>query len=190
MYNSISESLRHAAFQVASIITTTGYATTDFDLWPQLSKGVLFLLMIVGACAGSTGGGMKVSRVVILVRNARQNLARMLHPRSVRVVHFEGKPVERTTLEGLSTYVTLYFIVILLGFLILCLDAFDFETNLSAIVSCFNNIGPGFGAVGPAMSYAEYSVVSKLVLSVAMLLGRVEIIPILIAVSPSTWLKR
>ena len=190
MYNSISESLRHAAFQVASIITTTGYATTDFDLWPQLSKGVLFLLMIVGACAGSTGGGMKVSRVVILVRNARQNLARMLHPRSVRVVHFEGKPVERTTLEGLFTYVTLYFIMILLGFLILCLDAFDFETNLSAIVSCFNNIGPGFGAVGPAMSYAEYSVVSKLVLSVAMLLGRLEIIPILIAVSPSTWLKR
>ena len=190
MYNSIGESFRHAAFQVASIITTTGYATTDFDLWPQLCKGVLFLLMIVGACAGSTGGGMKVSRVVILARSAKQNLRRMLHPRSVRVVHFEGKPVEQTTLEGLSTYMTLYFFMILLGFLVLCLDVFDFETNLSAIVSCFNNIGPGFGAVGPSLSYAGYSTLSKLVLSAAMMLGRLEIIPILIAVSPSTWLKK
>ena len=187
---SFGESFRHAAFQVASIITTTGYATTDFDLWPQFSKGILFLLMIVGACAGSTGGGMKVSRVVILARNARQHLARMLHPRSVRVVHFEGKPVEKTTLEGLSTYVTLYFFMIFLGFLLLCLEPFDFETNLSAIVSCFNNIGPGFGAVGPTLSYAEYSDISKLVLSAAMLLGRLEIIPILIAVSPTTWIKK
>lgn len=187
---SIGESFRHAAFQVVSIITTTGYATTDFDLWPQLSKGILFLLMIIGACAGSTGGGMKVSRVVISVRSARQNLARMLHPRSIRVVHFEGKPVEKTTLESLSTYVTLYFSMIFLGFLILCLEPFDFETNLTAIVSCFNNIGPGFGAVGPTLSYAEYSDVAKLVLSAAMLLGRLEIIPILIAVSPSTWLKK
>ena len=184
------EALRLAVFQVSSIITTTGYATADFNLWPQLSKGVLFLLMIIGACAGSTGGGMKVSRVVILVRNARQNLARMLHPRSVRVVHFEGKPVEKTTLEGLSTFVTLYFVLIFLGFLLLCLEPFDFETNLSAIVSCFNNIGPGFGAVGPASSYAEYSVLSKLVLSAAMLFGRLEIVPILIAVSPSVWLKK
>ena len=184
------ESVRLAAFQVSSIITTTGFATTDFDLWPQLSKGILFLLMIVGACAGSTGGGMKISRVVILARNARQNLARMLHPRSVRVVHFEGKPVERETLDGLFTYVTLYFFMILIGFLILCLEPFDFETNLSAIVSCFNNIGPGFGAVGPVMSYADYSAAAKLMLSGAMFLGRLEIIPILIALSPSTWLKK
>ncbi len=190
MCRSVGESLRLAAFQVASIITTTGYATTDFDLWPQLSKGILFLLMIIGACAGSTGGGMKVSRLVILARNARQNLARMLHPRSVRVVHFEGKPVEKTTLESLFTYVTLYFFMIFLGFLVLCLEPFDFETNLSAIVSCFNNIGPGFAAVGPSQSFAGYSDLSKLVLSAAMLLGRLEIIPILIAVSPSTWLKK
>lgn len=187
---SFSESLRLAAFQVASIITTTGYATTDFDLWPQLSRGILFLLMIVGACAGSTGGGMKVSRVVILVRNARQNLARMLHPRSVRVVHFEGKPVEKTTLESLSTYVTLYFFILFFGFLVLCLEPFDFETNLTAIVSCFNNVGPGFGDIGPTMSFSGYSDVSKLVLSAAMLLGRLEIIPLLIAISPSTWLKK
>ncbi len=190
MFGNIGESFRHAAFQVASIITTTGFATTDFDLWPQLSKGILFLLMIIGACAGSTGGGMKVSRVVILARNAKQNLARMLHPRSVRVVHFEGKPVEKTTLEGLSTYVTLYFFMIFCGFLILCLEPFDFETNLTAIVSCFNNIGPGFGAVGPVRSYAEYSDFAKLVLSAAMMLGRLEIIPIMIALSPSTWLKK
>ncbi len=184
------ESLRLAAFQVASIITTTGYATTDFNLWPQLAKGILFLLMIVGACAGSTGGGMKVSRIVILVRNARQNLTRMLHPRSVRVVRFEGKPVEQSTLEGLSSYVTLYFLLLFAGFLILCMEPFDFETNLSAMVSCFNNIGPGFGAVGPASSYAGYSVLGKLTLSAAMLLGRLEIIPILIVLSPSTWLKK
>ena len=190
MCQSLGESLRLAAFQVASIITTTGYATTDFDLWPQLSKGILFLLMIIGACAGSTGGGMKVSRVVILARNARQHLSQMLHPRSVRVVHFEGKPVEKTTMESLFTYVTLYFFMIFLGFLVLCLEPFDFETNLSAIVSCFNNIGPGFGTVGPTMSYVGYSDLSKLVLSAAMLLGRLEIIPILIAVSPSTWLKK
>ena len=133
---------------------------------------------------------MKISRVVILARNARQNLARMLHPRSVRMVHFEGKPVEKTTLEGLSTYVTLYFFMLFLGFLLLCLEPFDFETNLTAIVSCFNNIGPGFGAVGPVRSYAEYSDFAKMVLSAAMLLGRLEIIPIMIAISPSTWLKK
>ena len=190
MYEGFGESLRHAVFQVSSIITTTGFATTDFDLWPQLSKGILFLLMIVGACAGSTGGGMKVSRVVILVRSARQNLAQMLHPRSVRVVHFEGKPVERTTLEGLATYVTLYFLLIFGCFLILCLEPFSFETSLSAVVSCFNNIGPGFGAVGPALNYADYSAVSKLALSAAMLLGRLEIIPILIAISPAAWWKK
>ena len=146
--------------------------------------------MIVGACAGSTGGGMKISRIVILVRNARQNLTRMLHPRSVRVVRFEGKPVEQSTLEGLSSYVTLYFLLMFAGFLILCMEPFDFETNLTAMVSCFNNIGPGFGAVGPASSYAGYSVLGKLTLSAAMLLGRLEIIPILIVLSPSTWLKK
>ena len=190
MCRDFGEALRYSVFQVASIITTTGFATTDFDLWPQLSKGILFLLMIIGACAGSTGGGMKISRVVILARNARQNLARMLHPRSVRMVHFEGKPVEKTTLEGLSTYVTLYFFMLFLGFLLLCLEPFDFETNLTAIVSFFNNIGPGFGAGGPVRSYAEYSDFAKMVLSAAMLLGRLEIIPIMIAISPSTWLKK
>lgn len=187
---SFSEAIRLASFQVASIITTTGYATTNFDLWPQLSKGILFLLMIVGACAGSTGGGMKVSRVVILARNARQSLSRMLHPRSVRVVRFEGKPVSQSTLEGLFSYVTLYFLILFAGFLILCTEPFDFETNLSAIVSCFNNIGPGFGEVGPASCYAGYSAIGKLTLSASMLLGRLEIIPILIMLSPSTWTKK
>ncbi|MBO5648648.1 MAG: TrkH family potassium uptake protein [Clostridia bacterium] len=186
----IGDALRHAAFQVASIITTTGYATVDFDLWPQLSRAILFLLMFVGACAGSTGGGMKVSRLIILARSAKQSIYRMLHPRSVSVVRFEGKPVEHTTLDGLATYMTLYFLSIAIGFLILSLEPFDFETNLSAIVSCFNNIGPGLGAVGPSMNYAAYSQPAKLVLAAAMLFGRLEILPILIAISPSTWTKK
>lgn len=190
LYDSFSEALRHAAFQVSSILTTTGYATTDFNLWPELSKGILFLLMFIGGCAGSTAGGLKVSRVMLLIGNARRDLSKMLHPRSVGVVHIDGKKVDSGTLDGLATYLTLYFSVLLAVYLILCLEPFDFETNLTAVVACFNNVGPGFGGVGPVSSYAAYSGLSKLVLSVAMLLGRLEIIPILIAVSPSTWMKK
>ena len=200
LYQGIGQSVRLAVFQVVSVITTTGFATADFNLWPGLSRGVLFLLMFVGACAGSTGGGMKISRVVILLRSARHNLSKMLHPRSVHVVRFEGKAVERTTLDGLSTYLTLYFMIICTGFLILCLEPMSFETNLTAIITCFNNVGPGFStigpagtgfdAVGPAASFAAYSPLGKMVLSAAMLLGRLEIFPLLLAFSPSTWTKK
>ncbi|MCQ2432643.1 MAG: TrkH family potassium uptake protein [Clostridia bacterium] len=186
----ISESLRLAAFQVASIISTTGYATTDFDLWPQLSKGILFLLMFIGGCAGSTAGGLKVSRVMLMFRMAKRDLKRMIHPRSMAVVHMDGKRVEDETMNNLGTYLVLYFVSIAAVFLILSFEPFDFETNLSATVSCFNNIGPAFGAAGPTMCYAGYSDFAKFVLSVAMLLGRLEIIPLLIALSPYTWLKK
>ena len=188
--SSFGEALRHAVFQVSSIITTTGYATTDFNLWPQLAKGILFVLMFIGGCAGSTAGGLKVSRITLMFRCARRELSKMLHPRSVGVVHLDGKKVDAATLNSLSAYIMLYFTCVLVLFLILCTEPFDFETNLSAAVACFNNVGPGFGAVGPAANFTGYSDFATIVLSFAMLLGRLEIVPILIAVSPSTWTRR
>ena len=187
---SFSEALRLSAFQVSSVITTTGYATADFNLWPEMSKGILLFLMFIGGCAGSTAGGLKVSRVVILLKMIRRELNRMLHPRSVSVVKFEGKQVDEATLNSVSIYFVLYIICFCAVFFILCFEPFDFATNFSATAACFNNVGPGFGAVGPAASYQGYSALSKTVLSIAMLLGRLEIFPLLLAFSPSTWAKK
>ena len=190
MYQNFEEAFRLSAFQTSSIVSTTGYATADFNLWPGLSKAILFILMFFGGCAGSTAGGLKFARVMIIFKMIRREFLHMLHPRSVAVVKFEGKKVENQTLISASNYFSLYVVILVSVFLALSFDAFDFETNVSAAVACFNNIGPGFGAVGPAASYAEYSFVSKFVLSIAMLLGRLEIYPILIALSPSTWAKK
>lgn len=187
---SFSEALRLSAFQVSSVITTTGYATADFNLWPEMSKGILLFLMFIGGCAGSTAGGLKVSRVVILLKMIRRELNRMLHPRSVSVVKFEGKQVDEATLNSVSIYFVLYIICFCVIFFVLCFEPFDFATNFSATAACFNNVGPGFGAVGPAASYQGYSALSKTVLSIAMLLGRLEIFPLLLAFSPSTWEKK
>jgi len=189
-YNSFFDALRDSFFQVTSIMTTTGYTTTDFNLWPSLSKAILFLLMMVGACAGSTGGGLKVSRVILLFKMIGRELKRMLHPRAVVSVRFEGKVVDESTQHNVASYFAIYIICLFASFLVLSLDSFDFETNLSAVVACFNNIGPGFGAVGPASSYADYSILSKLALTAAMLLGRLEIFPLLIVLAPSTWTKK
>ncbi len=192
-FGSVADSVRHSAFQVASIMTTTGYATTDFNLWPVLSKSILLILMFIGACAGSTGGGFKISRLIIMVKSARRELKRLLHPHSVNTARFEGKPLDNHTLHNVTIYFSIYMMCILIIFLILCLETgeiFDIETNFSAAVSCFNNIGPGLSGVGPAASYADYSVLSKLVLSFAMLFGRLEIFPMLIVLSPSTWTKK
>ena len=190
MYANFREALRLSAFQVASIVTTTGYATADFNLWPQFSKAILLLLMIVGACAGSTGGGLKVSRAVMLFKMVGREIRHLLHPRSVNSVRFEGKQVDGATLKGVSSYFALYIICILAICLILSLEPFDLETNLSATLACFNNIGPGLAAVGPASNYAAYSPVSKLVLSLAMLLGRLEIYPLLLTLIPTSWIKK
>ena len=190
MYENFQEALRLSAFQVASIVTTTGYATADFNLWPQFSKAILLLLMIVGACAGSTGGGLKVSRAVMLFKTVGREIRHLLHPRSVNSVRFEGKQVDGATLKGVSSYFALYIICILAICLILSLEPFDLETNLSATLACFNNIGPGLAAVGPASNYAAYSPVSKLVLSLAMLLGRLEIYPLLLTLAPGTWIRK
>lgn len=190
MYDSMEKSVRLSAFQVSSIITTTGYSTCDFDIWPGLSKAVLLVLMFIGACAGSTGGGLKVSRLVILVKMVKNELKHLLHPRSVNVVKFEGKKLDSTTLHNVSNYFTLYILGFFIIFLLISADGFNFETNFSAVAACYNNVGPGFGAVGPAASYAGYSIMSKLLLSFAMLLGRLELFPLLLSFAPSTWTKR
>ena len=189
---SFGEALRLSAFQVSSIITTTGYATADFNLWPQLSKSILLILMMIGACAGSTGGGLKVSRAVMLVKMIGREFKHLLHPRSVNSVRFEGKNVDGATIKSLSSYFAIYIVCMLAIFLVLSFEPapFDLETNLSASIACFNNIGPGFGLVGPAANFAAYSPLSKIVLSLAMLLGRLEIYPLLLTLSPSTWIKK
>ncbi len=188
--NDLSVALRHAFFQVTSVSTTTGYSTVDFNLWPGFSKTVLVLLMFIGACAGSTAGGLKVSRVMLLFKSVRRDLRRMMHPRSVGSVRLEGKRVDDQTLTGVSAYFVVYVMCIAAVFLVLSLEPFDLETNFTAAVACFNNIGPGLAGVGPASSFAGYSAGSKLVLSFAMLLGRLEIYPLLVIFAPSTWVKK
>lgn len=191
IYNSLSQSVRLSVFQVASIITTTGYATADFNTWPVLSKGILLILMFLGACAGSTGGGFKISRVVLLLKAVKREFHRLIHPRSRTTIKFEGKNVDEGTISGVECYLALYVICFVSIFLILCFEKnFDIETNFSAAASCFNNIGPGLGSVGPVLNFADYSAVSKIVLSIAMLLGRLELFPLIITLAPSTWTKK
>ena len=185
------EALRLSSFQVASIITTTGYSTTDFNLWPSLPKAILLSLMFIGGCAGSTAGGLKVSRVVILFKMITKEIRHMLRPRSVNTVKFEGKQVDSVTLNNVATYFALFVLCYAAMFLTITgLDGFDFETNFTAVAACFNNIGPGFGGVGPMSSFADYSAGSKLVLTFGMLLGRLEIFPLIITLSPATWTKK
>ena len=190
LYHSFSEALRLSVFQVSSIITTTGYATADFNLWPSLSKAVLLLLMFVGGCAGSTAGGLKVSRVLLLYKMIRRELRHALHPRAVEVITVDGRRMDDQTLSGVGVYLALYMLCMAILFGVISFEPFDLETNLSAVVSCFNNIGPGLGAVGPAGSFAAYTPFTKLLLSAGMLLGRLEIYPLLLAVSPSSWRRR
>ncbi|MBE6770128.1 MAG: TrkH family potassium uptake protein [Ruminococcaceae bacterium] len=191
IYETFAEALRHSAFQVASIISTTGYTTADYTLWPQLIKTLLLILMIIGSCAGSTAGGLKVSRVVMLFKQTKKELLHMLHPRSVSTVKIDGKKVDSATLHSVCVYFAVYMVVLFLVFLLLSLEtSFSFESNLSATIACFNNIGPGLGAVGPVGSYAAYSPFSKILLSLTMLFGRLEIYPLLFALTPSTWTKK
>ncbi len=190
LFGNFWEAVRQSAFQVASIISTTGYSTADFNLWPGLSKGILFILMFIGACAGSTAGGIKISRIVLLFKRIRANLKHMLHPRGAEAVRFEGKGVEAETLNGVMVYFALYFFCFVIIFFILLFEPFGFETNISAVAACFNNVGPGLSKVGPIGNYDIYSPFAKLVLSFAMLLGRLEIYPLILLFSPTSWLKR
>ena len=190
LYATLEETVRHAAFQVSSIMTTTGYSTTDFDLWPSFSKGILLLLMVVGACAGSTGGGLKCIRVLLLFKALRRNIRQILNPRKVLVVRSNEKVVDEKILTNTNAYLAAYVIIIVVCTLILSLDGFSFETNLSAVLATFNNIGPGMAAVGPTCTFADYSILSKLTMILAMLAGRLEIFPILVLFSRSTWNKK
>ncbi|SFE27620.1 TrkH family potassium uptake protein [Peptostreptococcus sp. D1] len=191
MYNSISDSLRYSAFQVASIITTTGFMNTDFNLWPQFSKSILLILMIVGACAGSTGGGIKVSRIIIIAKHMRIELKKIIHPRSVSNVKVDGKIVENNVIRSVSGYIMIYFMLILFSFLLISINGFDFETSITSVITCINNVGPGLGSlVGPVGSFSMFSSFSKIVLSIDMLLGRLEIFPILILFSPRIYKRR
>lgn len=190
LYDSVGETVRHAVFQVSSVITTTGYTTTNFGEWSEFSKTVLLILMLIGGCAGSTAGGLKVSRVILLFKTAARDLKKMIHPRSVGVVQMSGKRVDDQTTNAVTSYFVVYMVLLLTVFLLLSLDSFSMETNLSAAFSCFNNVGPGLGAVDAASSYAGYSDFSKIVLAVAMLFGRLEIYPVLFMLTPSVWRKQ
>lgn len=186
----IFTAVRHSAFQVASIVSTTGYSTVNFNTWPSFSKGIIFVLMFLGACAGSTAGGFKLSRVLVLLKLIKREFRHLLHPRSVGVIKSEGKRVDEFTLKSVNAYFAIYILCIAVIFLLICFEPFGLETNLTAAVSCFNNVGPGLARVGPASSYSCYSDFSKIILSFAMLLGRLEIYPLIVAFLPSTWSKR
>ena len=187
VYENASELIRHSFFQVSSIMTTSGFSTVDFNLWPTLSKVVLLILMFIGGCAGSTAGGFKVSRIILLFKHCAAEIRHLLHPRSVSVVRFEGKIIESETRKGLNSYLTIYTIFFFGIFLLLSFDGFDIETTFSATVTCFNNVGPALGAAGPMSSFADFSDFSTVLLSFAMLLGRLEIWPIIMTFAPSTW---
>lgn len=187
MYGNLADTVRHAAFQVSSIMTTTGFTTTDYDLWPGFSKGILLTLMVVGACAGSTGGGIKVARVLLLFKSLRRNIRSILNPQKVMVVRNNGRSVEEKVLDNTNAYLAAYVVIVIVCYLLISLDGFSIGTNISAVLACFNNIGPGMEAVGPMMNFSGYSALSKLVLSLAMLAGRLEIFPILVLLSRSAW---
>ena len=193
MFGSLSETLRHTVFQVSSLVTTTGFSTANFDLWPMMARSILFVLLFTGACSGSTAGGLKLTRVMLLFKVGVKEVKRMLHPRSVVSVKLDDKEIDETVQKSVTTYFGVYMICIIVFFLIVCFDpknTMDFETNFSASVTCFNNVGPGIGAVGPYGSFADYSSFSKIVFSLAMLMGRLEIFPVLIALIPSAWRKK
>ncbi len=189
-FDTVEETVRTAFFQVSSIITTTGFSTADFNLWPTLSKTVLLMLMFIGGCAGSTAGGLKVSRVQLLVSTVKRDLQRLLHPRAVSVIKMEGKRLDEAAISGASAYLVVYCLLFVVGLLLISTEPFSIETNFSAMASCLNNIGPGLDAVGPMSSYAAYSPFAKTVLSFAMLFGRLEIYPLLFVLIPSTWTKK
>lgn len=190
LFGSFQEALQQVAFQVASIVTTTGFATTDFDHWPSFSKTIILMLMILGACAGSTGGGLKCGRALLIVKNLRRNLRKLLNPNRIEVVRNNGQKIDETVLNNTNTYLAAYAIIILLSLLIVSLDGLSMESNISAVISCFNNIGPGFDTVGPTCNFAVYGIPSKIILILDMLSGRLEIFPMLVLFSKTTWKHR
>jgi trk system potassium uptake protein TrkH len=184
------QSFRYAFFQVASIITTTGFATTDFNYFPELSKSILVLLMFIGACAGSTGGGFKISRLIIILKSFKKEIKKLFHPNSVTVIKLENKPIDSSISHSTVNYFMMYIVIMIGSVIAISVDNFDFTTNSTAVISCFNNIGPGLNVVGPMGNYGGYSIFSKLVLSFGMLFGRLEILPMLVLFNPKAWANK
>lgn len=189
-YDTFGETLKHAAFQVATIVSTTGFASADFDVWPGLSKAVLFFLMMMGACAGSTAGGFKCGRALLVIKSTMRSVRQVVHPNKVQAVRVNNHPVDEKVLQNTNAYLAAYIMLFALSFLLISADGFSLTTNLSAVAACFNNIGPGFEVVGPTCNYANFSMFSKLILIIDMLAGRLEIFPILILFSSATWRHR
>ena len=187
LYGSWEESIRHAAFQVGTFVSSTGFASTDFDLWPSFSKAIIMCLMVVGACAGSTGGGLKIARLMLILKSLRRNIRQTLNPRKVQVIRNNGTAVDEQILDNTNAYLAAYITILFISFVLVSLDGFSVTTNFSAVLSCFNNMGPGFEAVGPICNFSGYSGFSKIILSMDMLLGRLEIFPILVLFSRNTW---
>ena len=186
---SIEEEIRHSAFSVASIVSTTGFGTADFNVWPTLSKVLLVTLMFIGACAGSTGGGMKVSRIMVLAKGGMHEVGRMIHPKQVKKITIDGRVVEHEVVRSINAYLVAFIIIYISSLALISLDGFDFTTSFTAVAATINNIGPGLGMVGPVGSFAEFSPLSKFVFIFDMLAGRLEIFPMLILFAPSTWKK-
>ncbi len=189
LYTSFGQNITHSLFQVSSIITTTGFATKDFDTWPELSKTILVLLMFIGACAGSTGGGMKVSRILISIKSIFKEIKLSARPNSLYKVKFSGRFVEHETMRSVNVYMASFAVIYVASLLVISLDNLDFTTNFTAVAATINNVGPGLALVGPTQNFSLYSNLSKLVLSFDMLVGRLEIFPMLILFSPYTWKK-
>ena len=190
LYQNVSDVIRASSFQVASIITTTGYSTVDFALWPSLSKMILIVLMFIGGCAGSTAGGIKVSRVLLGFKSVVKDLKKMIHPRSVGTVRYEGRALDQATSNGIASYFTVYFLLFFVLLILISFEPYDFETLFSALAACFNNVGPGLSLVGPSSNFGFFSTFTKYLLSFAMLFGRLEIYPMLLALTPSFWKKK
>ncbi len=187
MFSTAEEAFRHAFFQVGSIITTTGYSTTDFNLYPEVSRLVLVIIMFIGACAGSTGGGIKVSRILLLVKSVGQELSQIVHPRTVKKLRLEEKTVDRPTVRSVNTFMAAYVLIFFASMLVVSFDNYDFTTNFTGVTATLNNIGPGLNVVGPLGNFGGYSDLSKLVFCFDMLAGRLEIFPILILLRPAIW---
>lgn len=188
--DSLFQNFHHAAFQAASVMTTTGYSTVNFDLWPEFSKALLVLLMFIGACAGSTGGGIKVSRILIYIKTIKKELASLVHPRSVKILKMDGKKIEHEVIRSTNVFLCTYVIIFFVSFILISLDGFDFETNFTAIAATLNNIGPGLAKVGPVENFGIYSNFSKIILSFDMLAGRLELFPMLLLFLPSSWRRK
>lgn len=187
MYPAVGETVRHAFFQVGSIITTTGFATTDFDLWPEMSKSILVILMFIGACAGSTGGGMKVSRLLILFKSIKKELSLVIHPQQIKKIRMNGRVVEHEVIRSTNVFLVIYFAILLISTLLISIDEYGFTTNFTAVVATLNNIGPGLELVGPTQNFSIFSVFSKCVLMFDMLAGRLELFPMMVLLLPTTW---